>query len=625
IPVTSRILYGEALQALREGDKEDAVKKLGLAADLTGDYAAPLFTLARVEFFSANPDFLPHFMEGLRRATMCYPAQAVLAANAAGVLILALFGATLATLIALLIKYRTFIDHKITEACGTRSVCPPARWIVGLICAALILMRLGLAIYVAILVIVLWVFMSRREKGAVVSLLVLLSAASFSSRYSNCLAPALDPQSVVSRLTLVNQRGVSENCIGRLRAITDDRFRAQRDFALGTMMYRFAVYDEAQKYLLESVSRRTDNAAAFINLGNVYFMQGDYDKALAGYQSAVELDSTNAIAHYNIGQTYIKKMLFAQSSDWLEHAAVLGIDAFRSAHPAIVLRNPPVYEAGFKSGELWSIAVAEGTSRPGNLMSEMVRPYLLFPFPWIWVLCLASLGTAMILARKLPEAWLVAQCDNCGKPTCAACADTHTGIRLCRECGEVIHGLSSVKVMEALLRTKRLKVSALRQKQRALKTRAFPGVSHTYHGRIFSGISLSLLGAAAIATLLWPGGYFKNPRSTSASEPVWSALTPLAALAVAYLLSFRVQKAEPQEQGKYHILPADLRMQEREQAKEKTDAETQAQSDPWKTYDALKESEGASGRGPSGIPEPKKEAAREEVFIGEIEKGSKWR
>jgi tetratricopeptide (TPR) repeat protein len=623
IPVASRILYRDALRLLREGDKEAAVRNLELAANLTGDYAAPLFVLARIDLFSANPNFLFHLTEGLKRVFLSYPAQAVLAANAAATVILALIGALLATLIALLIRYRAFIDHKIAEACADHTLLPPPRWTIGLVIVALLLMRLGLALYIAILVIVLWVFMSRREKGIIVALIILLSAASFSARYSNCLAPALDPESAASRFALVNRRGVNEECIARIASITDGRFRAQKDFALGTMMYRFGAFEEARRYLLESVSVRPDFSSAFLNLGNVYFMHGDYDKALAGYQSALELDSANAVAHYNIGQTYIKKMLFAQSGEWLERATIHGIEAYRSAHPALSMRNPPVYEEGFRSRELWAIAVAEGKTRRGILMSDMLQPLLLFPFQWLWVLLAASLAVSAILARRLPEAWLVGRCDNCGKPTCTACVDTQTGIGLCRSCAEVIRGLSSIKVMEALLRTRRQKIAAIKQKRRSWKMLFFPGVSHTYYGNTFSGASLSLLGAGALALLAHGGPYFSDPYSMSAIEPVWNILPPAAALLAGYLLSFRAKSA-PQEQGRYHIFPTEIRMQAQEREREKAHAKAEAPKDPWKEYEWEKASSERAKPADSGAQEPKKAPPREEVLIGEIEKGSTW-
>jgi len=620
IPVTSRILHREALELARNGRKEAAIQKLELAASLAGDYAAPLFALARIELFSANPDFLPHFVEGLKRTVMRYPAQAVLTANTTAFVLFALIGALFVTLVALLFRYRPFIIHTITEARAHRSSLP-ARWIFGLACAALVLMRLGLALYIALLVITLWTFMSRREKGIIVSFIILLGAASFSARYSNCLAPAIDPRSFVNRLALVNQRGVSEECIAEIRAISGNSYRAQKDFALGTMTYRFGLYDEARAYLLESVSVQPGFSSAFLNLGNVYFMQGDYDKALAGYQSAIELDSTSAVANYNIGQTYIKKMLFAQSGDWLESATILGIDSYRSAHPALGLRNPPVYEEGFATGELWSIATAEGKARRSILMSEVLQPYLLFPFGWLWALLAASLGVAMIIARKLPAAWRIERCDNCGSVTCAACQDTQTGIRLCRDCTAVIRGLKSVKVMEALLRTRRQKVAATRLRSRSRKTLLFPGVSHTYHGRILSGMALSFAAAGAIALLVWRGAYFKDPRSMSPAWPLGNMIPPLAALAAAYLLSLRAKA--PQEQSRYHVLPAEMRMQEQEQGKEK--AKAAEPDDPWKEYDAGNADEAHGKASFDSAPVDVKKPQREEALIGTIEKGSKWR
>ena len=117
------------------------------------------------------------------------------------------------------------------------------------------------------------------------------------------------------------------------------------------MMYRFGrLRRGAQATFSNRFRSRPGFAPAFLNLGNVYFMQGDYDKALAGYQSAVELDSTSAVANYNIGQTYIKKMLFAQSGEWLERANILGIDAYRSAHPAIGLEKPARLRRGIRIG-----------------------------------------------------------------------------------------------------------------------------------------------------------------------------------------------------------------------------------------------------------------------------------
>jgi len=619
IPVSSRALYREALQLLHEGKKDEAIGELELSANMTGDYAAPLFTLAKIKILSASPDFLPYLVEGCKRLALSYPSQAVLAANAAAFLIFALVGALFATLVALLVKYWQLIDHKIVEAFADRFSFPPARWIIGIICVALALMRLGLALYIAILLTALWSFMSKREKGAVLSLVILLSAASFEARYSNELAPAIDPRSVTNRLALVNRQGADEESIARIRDIDGKNFKTDRAFALGTMMYRAGRYTDAQGYLLESVSLAKGFAPAFVNLGNVYFMQGDYDKALAGYQSAVEIDSTSAVANYNIGQTYIKKMLFAQSGDWLERANTLGIEAFRSAHPAIGLRNPPVYESGFESGELRSIASREGSARREILVGEMLRPYLLFPFQRLWLLFAASLCAATILARKLPRAWHIERCGNCGGATCSACENMQTGIRLCSGCAEVIKDLGSVKVMEALLRTRRQRVASARQRSHRRRTLFFPGASHLYYGRTAPGVALSLVGAGAIAMLVWHGAYFKNPGAMNASRPLWNILLPLGALCAAYIVSFRVKA--PLEPRNYRVFPPETRMQAKSaapaQEQPKEAAGSWIDKDP-STPAAIDEKAGA------GAAPDRKAPPLEEAPVGGIEKGSKW-
>jgi tetratricopeptide (TPR) repeat protein len=625
IPVSSRILYREALDLLHEGKKEAATSRLELAASLTGDYAVPLFTLARIEFLSANPAFAVHLAQALGRILTSYPSHAVLAANAVAFALLTLMCALVALLVAFLVKYWRFINHKIIEVYGRRIPFPPARWIVAFACVALAFLRLGLALYAAILIVAVWVFLSRREKGVVLSFVMLIAAASIMARSSNALAPAIDPASVTGRLSLVNQRGVNEQIIAGIRAIPDADFRAEKEFALGTMMYRFGAYDEARRHLLEAVSIRPDYAPAFINLGDVYFLQGDYDKALAGYQNAVELDSMNAVADYNIGQTYIKKMLFAQSGDWLERANILGIDAFRAAHPTLALRNPPVYEQGFATGELWSIAAAEGRGRRSVLVSEMLRPYLLFPFNWLWALFAASLAAAMIAARRLPDAWHVRRCDNCGSPTCACCEDTRTGIRLCRDCAGVISGLNSIKIMEAILRTKRQKLDAGKQKPRPWTLMFFPGVSHIRFDRLFGGVSLLLVASGAVVSLVWRETSFRDPRSVGLVGSLWGALPAVVALAAGYLLALRVKP--PQELRSYHVFPAEIRQQEHERDKETEkarEAKPAAPEDPWKKYDHDTATGVSAKRSFDDDPSPAPAAPREKVTIGAIEKGSKW-
>jgi tetratricopeptide (TPR) repeat protein len=601
LSVTSRILYREALASLDQGDWQDARRKLILAAEISGDYPDPLFTLARIDLLHGKPECLPDLIDAAMRSCTSFTTQSLLAANAAFLIVLALVGALIATLVALLVRYWQLLDHTMIELVPRRAPYPPARWIAPVVCAALLLLRLGLAVYCAILAAALWVFMTRKEKGLVLSLMLLIGACSYGARFANCLAPAIDPGSVTRRLALVNQRGVDEQSLRSIEGIGDAEYRGEKDFALGTMLYRRGDYTQARAKLLEAVSERPDLSVAYLNLGNVYFMQGDYDRALAGYQSSIEIDSTNAVAHYNIGQSYIKKLLFAQSGVWLERANSLGIDRYRTSHPATTLRNATVYEEGFTGRELWTLARREAAGRDRVLLAEMLQPYLLFPFQYLWVLFAASIAAALLLARRLPDAWRVTRCDSCRMPTCPACTDTQLGISLCPDCTGVIRGLTGVKVMEALLRHRRQKVAGLMSARYRSRTLFFPGAAHVYHGRSFMGIVLAFVSSGAIASLAWRGGPFKDPSLADVSGSLWKALAPLAVVSAAWLLSLRAKP--PKEAWNYHILPPEMRSQEQKKSK--------------------KESPEPEPAEPEAAPRPAKAPELAEA-IGEIEKGSKW-
>ena len=299
-------LDSRALEDLAGGRRDAAIEKLNLAAALSGDNAAPLFTLARVELLSGNPDFLMTFGEGLRRSFTAFPGAALAALNWGALAALALVGGLFTLLLSLLFRHWAFISHTIAEIRWLRHRKFPAEWILPLAVLALACLRIGLGIYIAALICVLWTYLARRERIVVCSLVAVVSVVSFFASWSNCLAPAADPGSATRQLSLVNERSVSSYRLAGIRAIDESAYRAERDYAVGTMLYRLGLYGEARAYLLEAVSENPKFAPAFINLGNVYFTQGDYDKALAGYRSAIEIDSASAVAHYNIGQAFVQ-------------------------------------------------------------------------------------------------------------------------------------------------------------------------------------------------------------------------------------------------------------------------------------------------------------------------------
>jgi tetratricopeptide (TPR) repeat protein len=577
LQIPSTILYREALELIEKGNWKDARQRLLLSARLSGNYPDPLFTLAKNEFLRFDPDFLPHMIEGFQRLFTNFRVQSFAVANLALLITVTAIGTLLLLLIQLLAKYWPLIEHSIQERYSVRFSFPPANWIGIILLAAFLVMRAGIALYISMLMLIVWTSMRAKERFIVLGLIFFISVLSFFARHSNTIVPSIDPGSVTRRLSLINERGADQELFRLISDIEDPSFRSERDYALGTLLYRLEILPEARDFLLSSISANPHFAPAYLNLGNVYFKEDDFDKALAGYQNAISADPQNALAHYNLGQTYIKMMLFAQSSTALKRANELGIEGHRAIHISTQLRNLTIYDAGFTTRTLWKLAYREGRGRERVFFDEMLGTLLLLPFHHLWILLIASAAVSILMGVRRSKS--VFRCENCERPACHACADDELGVQLCRDCAGVVEGLSSVKVMEALLRHRRQKIikSAARSIKR--KTYVLPGWVHIHYGRTFAGTFYISLSIMAILFLVWRGFYFEEPSALNDAVPLWKTVVPIAALIYCLFISF-TQKPK-QEPRPYWVLPSELREVEKKELKR--NASNKTEEYPWET------------------------------------------
>jgi tetratricopeptide (TPR) repeat protein len=566
LQVPARAVYREAMEKLEAGDREAARRKLFLAASLSGDYPDPMFALARIELRSGNSDFIIHLIEGYKRKIRGFYGQALLAVNLVILSAAVSFTVLFLALIFLLVRHWPEYDHKIREIYGGKYAFPPARFIGPLVILGMLILRGGIALYSALMITVLWPFIDRREKAAVLTAVLFIGAVSFLAPRLESLTSAIDEGSATRRFAMVNERGADHRLIRSVEEIDDSRFYAEKEFALGTMKSRMGLYDEARDHLLASVAERGDFAPAYLNLGNVYFRQGDFNRALAGYQSVIAIDSTCAIAWFNIGQTYINKMLFAESSEALAKAREFGIERHNEANPATALLEFDIYDRGFPAGELWSIALREGPPRGSGIIDGIFRPYLLFPLRWVWIALITAIIAGTFLAMTIPRSWTVYSCNNCSLPTCSECSDSETGITLCHNCAAAIGGLSSVKVMEALLRHRRQKIRSRKGGGGWWKMRVIPGSSKIMLGSAWKGMMVMAVASSALFMLMWNGFYLGDPRSAALGTPIIQQIVAAAVIALCWLSTLRSRK--PREQINYRILPSNYRIEKPEVKKE---------------------------------------------------------
>ncbi len=557
----ARSLYREASEELQRGETDSARRKFLLARELSDDFALPSMALARMELRRADPDFIIYFFDAVSRQAGSFYKTALTILNLQ-VLLISVTGITLFLyLVVLLVKYSVKLNHKLSEMWGGKSTPESAKYFGVVLLAALVLLRPGLAVYALLLMTIAWIFANRKEKSALVILTLMIGLPSVFSAQTNFLLPAIDEQSVTRRLSLINESPANGRLIEFIEEIDSPLFEAEKNFALGTLMYRIGDLDAAREYLRLSVSARKDFAPAYINLGNVYFKLGDFDKALTGYRNASAIDSTNAVAQYNIGQTCIKKMHFSLASSALKKAGKFGIEDFKKANPALFITNPEVITSGFGILDLAEISARESRAGGTELLEGILRPWILVPFSWLWIFLALGMISGFAARRAVPGSWKVTLCDNCDNPICPECRSGEAGIELCNECARIIDGLSSVKVMEALLRHRRQKVSAKNAVNARRMARVLPGGPQIFTGKTFSGLAAIFTGAAAVLLLVWKGFLFKDPRCAYYPLSLWKAAPLLSILGIQVFINLKLNI--PGRSKSYNILPQEIHLDQR--------------------------------------------------------------
>ena len=150
---------------------------------------------------------------------------------------------------------------------------------------------------------------------------------------------------------------------------------------------------------------------------------------------------------------------------------------------------------------------------------------------------LGTLLIVFILAGAFKKKSLTFQCSNCGELTCDNCCTDTGGTYLCKSCANVVEGVSSDKVIEALLRQRRHGVLVRRRKGIRMLTLWLPGMRDIYYGRITRGIVLTLIFSFSVIQL-WSRGYIvKDWNSLVMPAGWWKWVLPMAGITITYLFS----------------------------------------------------------------------------------------
>jgi len=537
LPLNAEVEYAHALAAIRKGDLAAAKKRLESSIALAPTFTDSYFTLARLEARRLSPDAFFWLVQGVVVSAHSFEAQSAFAVNAAIILLLMFLIASGVVWIALAIRYLPFLAHRLGEWLKRRFNASASHFCAYLLLIAPFMLVPGYATGVALVLLATWPFMRRHER-----VFSFLTAGTFAAlalfapiidRYST----VADPLSLTSLIAQANESAADPTLAALIGSTPARGLDAEQQTALGLLAMRAGDQDTAVRHFLRAIEKDPGDSIAYINLGNVYYLNGQYDKALEGYRKAEQVNPTDAVGQYNLAQAYIKTLLMSESSQALERASQAGFDPIRDSFAQRARATWSIYPRIYGAGDLWRMAAIEGRHQNAAVLTHAIASTTGQPCRVGFGIVVAALLLSVIGEHVIKRHRLAFHCSNCGEITCNGCCSDDHGNIVCQACSKVVGGVTSDKVLEALLRQRRQSVIVKRRKSIKWATVWLPGVRHVFYGRLFTGYVVALLFAGSVVAL-WMRGYVL-PRWSSLdySTPLWKWILPPLGIVLSYAIA----------------------------------------------------------------------------------------
>ncbi|HEU4929503.1 MAG TPA: tetratricopeptide repeat protein [Candidatus Krumholzibacteria bacterium] len=539
LPIVAQVYYRHALAQITEGDDDGAIASLRTALAFAPHYSDAYFTIASWYAKRFSPESVYYFTEGFLSQLRSFDGQRRLVLNALASATLILLLASAIIWIALAVRYFPFIAHRIAESARIKFNAAGARVAAALLLLAPFALLPGYTTAAALILILTWPFMHKHERVLSMVMAGVLVVFAGTASYIDRLSVVADPKSLTSLIARANESAddpVLAHAIANC-PIDDDELNDDRYTALGLLAMRGGDPETAAAHFLRAISYNKNSAIAYVNLGNVYFNNGQYTKALEGYRKAEEVDSTDAVGQYNLAQTYIKTLLMGESSQALSRASKLGLDRARDAIAEPSRARMSVYPRTYSSAQLWEIAAQDGAHGNPALVAGLLQTVTGHTAPVSAGIMLGAMLVALVLGRVIEARKLAFQCANCGDLTCHRCCSHDLGNVICRSCAEAVAGVSSDRVLDALLRQRRQSVIVRRRKSIRWATLWLPGLRHVHYGRLAAGFAVAVFFSTCVVMVLTRGAVFPSWDAIETKAPLWKWLVPAAGIAASYCVS----------------------------------------------------------------------------------------
>jgi len=517
VPVLSFLLIRASEQARKKRDNDQAIQMATYSIKFSPDLPDPYFELAR-DLWHQNPfqlyKILSEVFKGMAVEFQYYPSSVKLFFNIFYILSNAILMTFIIFGIVIMIRYLPLYTYDIRKNMVQEISGLLFNSLKSLILFIPFFLRLDILWSIFFWSVLLWGYVSKREKQFILIFLIVLVYLPFFVRSSSSFLDGASSD-IILEMNQTNHEDWGRGTEDKLRAwLLTHPNDPEVLFSLGLAEKRQGHYPEAGEFYRRAIQQDPRFSEALSNLGNVYLAQKQTTLAIASYQQAAGINPVRAAYYYNLYRAYSQESyLSGKINQALQRAQELD--------PALIS-----YYSMIDSSNLNRLVIDE-TLTPQNLWMRFLDQFIgregfLFPLFKAWFEKTPSrvpfltpvlfLGFLIAMARYCRAKRFLTQCPMCGSPTYRFYLGTSDQEFICFNCYRMF--IQKEKLHSKIVEKKSFQVQQF-QTQNHLISRFLSfflvGFGYLWREQVFKGVFVLFIFFIFILRFVYWGGVIPSP------------------------------------------------------------------------------------------------------------------
>jgi tetratricopeptide (TPR) repeat protein len=548
VPILTFLLTRESEKARGKGDADHAVRMAMYSIKFSPELPQPYFELARALWYQ-NPfqlhKILPELLKGEVVQFQYYPSSLKLFYNMFYILSNAILMTFIIFGIIVMIKYLPLYFYDIRKSMTQEISRLLLNSLKIFILFIPLFFRLDMLWGLLFWSVLLWGFVSKREKHLILIFLIVLVYLPFFLRSSSSFldGPSSD---IILEMNQANHedwvRSTEEKLHAWLANHPDD---PEVLFSLGLAEKRQGRYPVAEEFYRRATQQDSTFSEAFSNLGNVYLAQKQTSLAISSYQKATDLNPNRGAYYYNLYRAYSQETFLSSKIDRaFQRARQLDPNLVDYYTNIDIPNRPPnfnrlVIDEVLTPQRLWNRFLDQFIGKEGFLFRLFKAWFEKIPTRIPFLAPILFLGFLIGMSRYTRTKRFLTRCPMCGSPTYRFYLGTSDQEFICFNCYRIF--IQKEKLHPKIVEKKSLQVRQF-QRQNHLISRFlsffFVGFGYLWREQTFKGLLFLFIFFTFILRFVYWNGVMPSPFPQLYST-LWRWISWGGLFVIFYILSIR--------------------------------------------------------------------------------------